>query len=73
MKLSDEVRSSAHPTDGSDDAHDWADRIDKYETALAEIREVWAGSEGGEPVTCQEAYFKRLAKQCYEIAVGALK
>ena len=41
--------------------------------ALAEIREVWAGSEGGEPVTCQEAYFKRLAQQCYEIAVEALK
>ena len=46
---------------------------EKLKAALAEIREVWAGSEGGEPVTCQEAYFKRLAKQCYEIAVGALK
>ena len=50
-----------------------ATRIAELEAALAEIREVWAGSEGGEPVTCQEAYFKRLAQQCYEIAVEALK
>ena len=50
-----------------------ATRIAELEGALSEIREVWAGSEGGEPVTCQEAYFKRLAQQCYEIAVGALK
>jgi hypothetical protein len=48
-------------------------RIQVLEDKLSEIREVWAGSEGGEPVTCQEAYFQRLAKQCYQIAVGALK
>ena len=50
-----------------------ATRIAELEGALSEIRELWAGSEGGEPVTCQESYFKRLAQQCYEIAVGALK
>jgi len=41
-------------------------------TALSEVREVWAGSDGGEPVTCQEAYFNRLVHQCYQIAVKAL-
>ena len=50
-----------------------SDRIADLELALSEIREVWAGSEGGEPVTCQEAYFQRLVVQCYEIAVEALK
>lgn len=49
---------------------DWA--IDAHERALAEIREVWAGSECGEPVYAQEAYAIRLCKQMYQIACDAL-
>jgi len=49
------------------------ERIDALEQALADVREVWAGSDGGEPVTCQEAYFNRLVHKCYRIAVEALK
>ena len=41
--------------------------------ALAEIREVWAGSEAGEPVHAQEAYAIRLCKQQYQIAVDAIQ
>ena len=40
--------------------------------ALAEIREVWAGSEAGEPVHAQEAYAIRLCKQQYQMAVDAI-
>ena len=72
MKLSDEVQSF-YSENGTPEIEGWIDRIAELEGALSEIREVWAGSEGGEPVTCQEAYFKRLAQQCYQIAVGALK
>ena len=39
---------------------------------LSEIREVWAGSECGEPVHAQEAYAIRLCKQQYQIACDAL-
>lgn len=49
-----------------------ADAIDAHERALAEIREVWAGSECGEPVYAQEAYAIRLCKQMYQIACDAL-
>jgi hypothetical protein len=44
----------------------------KLREALAEIREIWAGSEGGEPVTAQEAYFQMLCKQMYQLSVNAL-
>lgn len=54
-------------------------RAEKAESALsaaqarlAEIREVWAGAEVGEPVHAQEAYAIRLCKQMYQIAVDAL-
>ena len=47
-------------------------RIRELRDALAEIREVWAGSEVGEPVHAQEAYAIRLCKQQYQIAVDAL-
>jgi len=40
--------------------------------ALEEIREIWAGSEIGEPVTAQEGYAIRLCKQMYKTAVEAL-
>ena len=42
-------------------------------TALSEIREVWAGSESFIVETGSEKYLQRLVKQCYEIAVEALK
>jgi len=45
---------------------------DPLRAALAEIREVWAGAECGEPVYAQEAYAIRLCKQMYGIAVEAL-
>jgi len=47
----------------------------KLEHALSEIREVYAGSEGinFEPLTAPEGYLQRLIKQCYQIAVDALK
>ena len=47
-------------------------RIRELREALAEVREVWAGSEAGEPVHAQEAYAIRLCKQQYQIAVEAL-
>lgn len=46
--------------------------VRKLEEALAEVREIWAGSDGGEPVTAQEAYFQRLCKQMYQISIQAL-
>ncbi len=45
----------------------------RLRAALEEIREVWAGSDGLIPETCPEGYLQRLLKQCYQIAVGALK
>lgn len=49
-----------------------ADALDARERALAEIREVWAGAECGEPVHAQEAYAIHLCKQMYQIACDAL-
>jgi hypothetical protein len=50
------------------------DRITKLEQALAEIREVWAGSEADFHIeTAPEAYLQRLVKRCYTIAVEALR
>lgn len=40
--------------------------------ALAEIREVWAGAEVGEPVYAQEAYAVFLCRQMFEIAARAI-
>lgn len=50
-------------------AHD----VSRLQAALAEIREVWAGAEAGEPVYAQEAYALRLCKQMAEIACAALQ
>ena len=50
-----------------------ADEIERLRSALSEIREVWAGSEVGEPVYAQEAYVIRLCKQQYQIACDALR
>lgn len=41
-------------------------------TTLASIREIWVGSECGEPKYAQEAYAIRLLKQCYEEAIEAI-
>ena len=42
--------------------------------SLSEIREVWAGSDGGIMLqTDPDDYLARLMKQCYEIAGEALK
>jgi len=49
------------------------DITNKYRDALCEIREIWAGSEGFIPETCPEGYLQRLLKQCYQVAVDALK
>jgi hypothetical protein len=46
--------------------------IDRLRNRLAEIREVWAGAEVGEPVYAQEAYAIRLCKQMYDLACDAL-
>lgn len=46
---------------------------DALRDALAEIREVWAGSDGFIPETCPEGYLQKLVKDCYQIAVDALK
>ena len=48
-------------------------RISALESALSEIREVWAGSDGFIPETCPEGYLQKLCKQQYEIACEALK
>jgi hypothetical protein len=49
-------------------------RVTKLEAALAEIREVWAGSEADFHIeTAPEAYLQRLVKRCYTIAVEALR
>ena len=45
----------------------------KLSSALVEVREVWAGSDGLVPETCPEAYLQRIVIQCYDIAVEALK
>lgn len=47
-------------------------RVRELEAALAEIREIWAGAEVGEPVYVREAYAIRLCKQMYKLAVDAL-
>ena len=47
-------------------------QLDAAREALAEIREVWAGSECGQPVHAQEAYAIHLCKQMYELACAAL-
>jgi len=59
-------------SDGAMLAIEAAAALDAHERALAEIREVWAGSECGEPVYAQEAYAIRLCKQMYQIACDAL-
>ena len=41
--------------------------------SLAEIREVWAGSDGLMPQTAPEGYLVRLLIQCYEISTEALE
>lgn len=45
---------------------------DKLLTALEEIREVYAGSEGFIPETAPEAYIQKLFREKYDIAVKAL-
>ena len=41
--------------------------------ALAEIREIWAGSDAFIPVTAPEAYAQHLCKQMYQAAIETLK
>ena len=41
--------------------------------ALAEIREIWAGSDAFIPVTAPEAYAQHLCKQMYQVAIETLK
>ena len=43
------------------------------EEALETIREIWAGSECGEPVHAQEAYAIMLCKAQYQAACDAIK
>lgn len=49
------------------------EECERYRGALEEIREVWAGSEAGEPIHAQEAYAIQLCKQQYQLACEALK
>lgn len=44
-----------------------------FRMALESIREIWAGSECGQPVHAQEAYAINLCKQMYQEAVDALR
>lgn len=48
-----------------------ADNLELRE-ALGNIREVWAGAEGGMPISAQEAYTIRLCKEMYQEAAAAL-
>jgi hypothetical protein len=53
------------------------DEVRRLRAALADIREVWAGSDATQtgdfvPETAPEAYLKRLVTQCYMIATAAL-
>jgi len=75
--LPDTAKTSKIPHNALEDARALAasspaDALDAQERALAEIREVWAGAECGEPVTAQEAYAIHLCKQMYQIACDAL-
>ena len=49
------------------------DIIMNLREAMAEIREVWVGSDDGIVETSQAAYFQRLVVECYQIAGDALK
>lgn len=51
---------------------DALERLKVAEEALADIREVWAGAECGEPVTAQEGYMNRLCHQQFAAACEAL-
>ena len=50
-----------------------ADEIERLRMALAEIREVYAGSELGKPIYAQEAYAIDRLKEMYKIAVKTLR
>ena len=49
-----------------------ADRIEQLGTALREVFEQWAGSEGFIPETAPEAYLLQLTKRMADIARAAL-
>lgn len=50
-----------------------SDNEASFRLALEAIREIWSGSECGEPVHAQEAYAIHLCKQMYQEAVDALR
>lgn len=56
----------------NDKMSDLACDRDFLQSSLAEIREVWAGSDGLIPVTPREMYLARLCHQMCEIACNAL-
>ncbi len=73
VKLKEQIEAVMYDTVQGEIIKMQKEEITTLRAKIEEIREIWAGSEIGEPVTAQERYAIWLCKQMYGVTIEALK